>query len=64
MPVVKDARVVRGKINRNENIKSYFRKRFNEGARYEVVVDEIILQWGLSESTISQIVKENGNYSA
>ena len=64
MPKVRDERIRTGKINRNKSIRAYFEKRFNAGIRYEVIVGEIINEYGLSESTIYQIVKGNGNYAA
>ncbi len=57
-----DPRVEQGKKNRNKAIRAYFEKRFNEGLRYEVIEEEIILKWGLGSSTINMIIKEYGIY--
>jgi hypothetical protein len=63
MPVIKDIRIFRGKQNRNRAIREYFSMRFNgDNIRYDVIVEEIIARWGLSESTINQILKEYGGY--
>ncbi len=59
---IKDDRVRQGKLNRNEKIRKYFEKRYNEGYRYEVIEEEIILEWGLSSSTINMIIKGYGIY--
>ncbi len=64
MATIKDPRVIEGKESRNEMIRMYVKHRMNaHGIRYEVAIDETMKIWGLSESTISQIVKRNGNYS-
>ena len=63
MPRVTDERVLRGKINRNNDIRKYFEKRFNEGLRYDVIEEEIILKWGVSNSTINKIIKGYGIYN-
>jgi hypothetical protein len=63
MPKIRDCRIRIGRKNRNNNIREYFAKRYNDGIRYEVIVSEIIHRWGLSESTINQIVKSYGNYN-
>jgi AraC-like DNA-binding protein len=63
MATIKDRRVVAGKQSRNGRIREYFEKRFNAGMRYEVIMDEIISQWGLSESTVSRIIKRSGGYA-
>ncbi len=62
MVKIKDIRILKGKKRRNEEIRRYFEKRFNSGLRYEVVMDELILRYGLSESTIYQIIKRKGSY--
>jgi len=59
---IKDDRIRQGRQNRNEKIRKYFAKRFNEGYRYEVIEEEIILEWGLSTSTIYKILKGYGDY--
>lgn len=59
---VKDKRVEIGKRNRNESIRKYFEKRYNDGVRYEVIEEEIILKWGLSSSTINMILNQYGAY--
>lgn len=61
---IKDDRVRQGKINRNNEIRKYFEKRYNEGYRYEVIEEEIILKWGLGSSTINMIINESyGKYT-
>lgn len=62
MPVIKDERVNDGKKNRNRAIREHFAKRYNDGIRYEIIMEELILKFGLSESTINQIIKGYGNY--
>ena len=59
---VKDIRVLQGRRNRNASIRSYFSRRLEAGYRYDFIVDEIIKRWGLSESTINQIIKGYGGY--
>lgn len=60
---IKDPRIVQGKKNRNNSIRAYFNKRYNQGARYEIIEEEIILKWGISSSTIYMIVNEYGRYA-
>jgi hypothetical protein len=62
MPLIKDGRINDGKKNRNKAIREHFARRFNDGIRYEVIMDELIHKFGLSESTINQIIKGYGNY--
>ncbi len=62
MARIKDKRIHTGKANRNRAIREYFSKRWNEGIRWEVIIDEIINRWGIGESTIYQIVKGIGSY--
>lgn len=59
---IKDDRVRLGKQNRNNAIRKYFEKRYNDGFRYDVIEEEIILKWGLSASTIYMILKGYGYY--
>lgn len=59
---VKDTRIEQGKKNRNNSIRAYFNTRYNQGARYEIIEEEIILKWGISSSTIYMIIKEYGIY--
>ncbi len=59
MPKIKDKRVVQGKKNRNEDIRKYFEKRWNDGIRYEIIEEEVILKWGVSVSVITRIMKGN-----
>ena len=63
MPRINDHRINIGKQNRNEAIRIYFAKQFDAGYRYEVIIEELILKYGLSESTINQIIKGYGNYT-
>lgn len=61
---IKDDRVRQGKINRNNEIRQYFEKLYNEGYRYEVIEERIILKWGLGSSTINMIINESyGKYT-
>ncbi|MDH6309381.1 hypothetical protein M2451_002733 [Dysgonomonas sp. PFB1-18] len=61
---IKDDRVRQGKINRNNEIRKYFEKLYNEGYRYEVIEEKIILKWGLGSSTINMIINESyGKYT-
>lgn len=57
-----DDRVRLGKMNRNKEICAFFEKLYNAGYRYEVIEEKIILKWGLSSSTINQIIKGYGHY--
>lgn len=57
-----DDRIFRGKQNRNEKIRRYFEKRWLEGIRWEIIESEIILEWGVSSSTINKIMKKYGDY--
>ena len=58
-----DDRVRQGKLNRNEEIRQYFAKLYNEGFRYEIIEEKIILKWGLGASTINQIINNSyGTY--
>lgn len=59
-----DLRVAQGRLNRNRAIRKYFEKRYNTGMRMDVVVSEIISIWGLTEGTITQIVKKRGYYKS
>ena len=59
---IKDDRVRQGKLNRNNEIRRYFEKRYNAGLRYEIIEEEIILKWGLSSSTINMILNGYGCY--
>jgi hypothetical protein len=59
---IKDGRIRQGRQNRNNEIRKYFAKQFNEGYRYDVIEEEIILKWGLSPSTIYKILKGYGDY--
>jgi len=59
MPKVTDPRVIQGKINRDNEIYKYFKKRFeHDGTRYEVIENEIILKFGVSASALAKIVKK------
>ena len=61
---IKDDRIRQGKHNRDEKIRKYFAKRYNEGYRYEVIEEEIILEWGLGASTINMIINNSyGKYN-
>lgn len=62
MPRIKDKRIYEGRKNRNESIRKLYWKRWDEGLREQFIMDELILKWGLSTSTIEQIIKENGGY--
>jgi len=62
MPLIKDERINDGKKNRNKAIREHFAGRFNDGIRYEIIMEELIRKFGLSESTINQIIKGYGNY--
>lgn len=63
MPRINDHRISKGKRNRNDEIRRYFAKQYDSGYRYEVIIEELILKYGLSESTINQIIKGYGNYA-
>lgn len=57
MPKIKDERVLQGKKNRDNEIRKYFEKRWNDGLRYEVIETEVILKWGVSVSVVTRIMK-------
>lgn len=58
MPKINDSRLLQGKINRNNEIYKYFKKRFDhDGIRYEIIEEEIILKFGVSVSAITKIMK-------
>ena len=61
MPRIKDNRVIEGKKNRNNKIRKYFEKRWNEGFRYEVIEEEVIKEFGVSVSTITRILKQDND---
>lgn len=58
MPRIKDERLRKGKRNRDIAIRRHFEKRWSEGMRYDVIEEEIILKWGISESAITKIMKD------
>lgn len=58
MPKITDKRVQEGKKNRDKKIRKYFIKRWKDGLRTEVIIEEVIFEWGLSESSINKILKE------
>lgn len=62
MAKTKDPRVKQGKALRNEAIRTYFDMRYNAGFRYDVIIEDLILKWGLAESTLSQIINKTGGY--
>lgn len=58
MPKITDPRVIQGKINRDNEIFNYFKKRFDkDGVRYEVVETEIILKYGVCSKIIEKIIR-------
>ncbi|HEY5508422.1 MAG TPA: hypothetical protein VIK29_07120 [Paludibacter sp.] len=57
MPKIKDERVLKGKKNRDEEIRKYFESKWDKGLRYEVIELEIILKYGVSVSMINKIMK-------
>lgn len=59
----KDQRVIDGKKNRNRRIRKRFAALWNDGKRIECIMDILISETGLSESTITQIVKNYGHYN-
>lgn len=58
MPIIKDKRVIEGKKNRDNEIRKFFTKRWNDGLRYEVIEDEVIAKWGVSSSAITKLMKQ------
>ena len=60
MPKAVDPRIPIGKKNRNEKIEKKFSEMSKKGFRYDYIINEIILETGLSESTISKII--SGKY--
>lgn len=63
MPRSYDKRVEAARKNRNERVRKRFAELFNKGLRYEVVMEELIKEFSLSEGTLSQIINEYGKYS-
>lgn len=62
MPKTTDQRVIVARKARNERIRKRFEVLFNKGLRYEIVMDKLISEFGMSESTINQIVNGYGGY--
>ena len=62
MPRIKDDRIKLARKQRNERIKNRFESLYNSGLRIECVTDKLINEFGLSESTINQIINNYGNY--
>lgn len=62
MPKTTDPRVIEARKKRNERIRTRFAKLLNDGFRYDVVMEKMISETGYSESTISQIYNQYGNY--
>lgn len=58
MPAIKDKRVIEGKKNRDNEIRKFFKKRWSEGLRYEVIEAEVIAKWGVSSSMITKLMKQ------
>lgn len=57
MARIRDKRLQTGKANRAKLVKEYFNKRWNDGLRYDVIEEEIILKFGISATTINRIMK-------
>ena len=62
MPRIKDERLIAARKKRQDKIRKRFDELFNQGLRYEIVMNTLIEESGYSESTINQIVKQYGNY--
>ena len=62
MPKIIDPAILQGKQNRNERIRKTFKKFMDEHRDVAWSLDQIVLQEGLSESTITKIIKEYGCY--
>lgn len=62
MPKTTDKRVIIARKARNERIRKRFAILFDRGLRYEIVMDKLISEFGMSESTINQIVNGYGGY--
>ena len=62
MPRIKDKRLIAARKKRQDKIRKRFDELFNQGLRYEIVMNTLIEESGYSESTINQIVKQYGNY--
>lgn len=62
MPKTTDQRVIIARQARNMRIRKRFAVLFDKGLRYEIVMDKLISEFGISESTINQIVKGYGGY--
>lgn len=62
MPKIKNHALIEWKLNRNQLIRNEFDEYMNEGRTWEYAAGKLTSKWGLSESTIYQIVKNYGNY--
>lgn len=62
MPRIKDERLKIARKQRNDKIKTRFAVLYNSGLRIECVTEKLISEFGLSESTINQIINNYGNY--
>jgi hypothetical protein len=62
MPKITDPKVREGKINRNNLIREQFESLINDGRTVDYILDKLKFRFGLSESTIMQIIKEYGSY--
>ena len=64
MPKKKKLQEAESRSFRNTMIREYVQFRLNEDdIRYDIAVNEVMTFWGLSESTIYQIVKKGGVYA-
>ena len=57
-----DKRVLAGRKKRNDRIRAMFAEYLNMGCSYSTVMDIVVDEFGLSESTISQIINNHGAY--
>ena len=62
MPKIIDPAILQGKHNRNERIRKRFHKFMDDHITVEYALSQIVLEEGLSESTITKIIKEYGSY--
>jgi len=63
MPKVQDPRVIQGKKCRDEAIRKKFKAYMDENKTVEFALDQLIIAYGLSESTITKILKKTGIYA-
>jgi len=63
MPKILDPRILEGRRNRNRKVRKMFEDMTQDHRTLEYTLSCIVAEFGLSESTIIKIIKENGPYA-